>query len=146
MDESIQRVVDGSKLAENAHGKLEEIETVSTQLAQLVQSISSAANQQSKVSEVITKTMEEVGRTSSEASAESRRTAESVGKMAQVTQRLRLSVEAFKLEDDKTPAAKPAAAPAPEAEDIPEVLPEDIYVQSDDGDEAPDTDSISILH
>jgi len=152
MDESIQRVVDGSKLAEDAHGKLEEIEAVSAQLAQLVQSISSAANQQSKASEVITKTMEEVGRTSAEASVESRQTAESVGKMAQVAKRLQVSVETFKLDGDGRPKAKTEAAPEPEAardpeaKEKPEVFPDDIYIQSDDGDEAPAADPVSTLH
>ncbi|MCP4287428.1 MAG: chemotaxis protein, partial [Gammaproteobacteria bacterium] len=43
MEESIQRVVEGSNLANNAHTKLQEIESVSGQLAELIQSISMAA-------------------------------------------------------------------------------------------------------
>ncbi len=40
MEESIQRVVEGSKLADGAYGKLQEIETVTTRLGELIQSIS----------------------------------------------------------------------------------------------------------
>lgn len=103
MEESIQRVVEGSKLADGAHEKLEEIEKVSSQLAQLVQSISEAARQQAQSSQWISKTMQDVGQTSSQTSRASRQTIESMEKMAAVAQKLSDSVEAFKLPEQAAP-------------------------------------------
>ena len=103
MEESIQRVVEGSKLADGAHAKLEEIENVSSQLAQLVQSISETAKQQAKSSEWITKTMEDVGQTTSLTSSASQQTIESMKKLAAVAQKLLQSVEAFKLAEQAAP-------------------------------------------
>ena len=99
MEESIQRVVEGSNLANNAHDKLQEIETVSTQLAGLIQSISKAATQQAKASEGITKTMEDVGKVSEHNSAASRQTALAIKRLSKTSEQLATSVEAFKLEE-----------------------------------------------
>jgi twitching motility protein PilJ len=100
MEESIQRVVEGSNLANNAHNKLQEIETVSTQLAELIQSISMAATQQAKASDGITKTMEEVGKVSARNSAASQKTALAIKRLSETSEQLATSVEAFKLDDD----------------------------------------------
>lgn len=97
MEESIQRVVEGSKLADGARIKLEEIEHVSTQLSDLIQSISMASKQQARASENIAKTMEEVGDISSQTSAASRQTAVSMRNMSETADRLRVSVATFKL-------------------------------------------------
>lgn len=97
MEESIQRVVHGTRLADGAHGKLEEIKSVSTELAELVQAISMAAKQQAESSENISKTMQEVARISSQASLQGRQTADSIAKLAKTSDELRESVEAFKL-------------------------------------------------
>jgi len=101
MEESIQRVVEGSGLADDAYKKLQEIEGVSTRLAELIQSISMAADQQAKASENISKTMEEVGVVSSQNSAASRQTATAMDKLASSSDQLRLSVEAFKLVEEE---------------------------------------------
>ena len=99
MEENIQRVVEGSNLANNAHNKLQEIETVSTQLAELVRSITVAATQQAKASDGITKTMEQVGRVSAKNSAASQQTALAIKRLSETSEQLATSVEAFKLED-----------------------------------------------
>jgi twitching motility protein PilJ len=99
MEESIQRVVEGSNLANNAHNKLQEIETVSTQLAELIQSISMAATQQAKASDSITKTMEEVGKVSAQNSAASRQTAVAIKRLSETSEQLATSVEAFKVDE-----------------------------------------------
>ena len=99
MEESIQRVVEGSNLADNAHNKLQEIETVSTQLAKLIQSISMAATQQAKASDSITKTMEEVGKVSAQNSAASQKTAVVIRRLSETSEQLATSVEAFKLDE-----------------------------------------------
>jgi twitching motility protein PilJ len=103
MEESIQRVVEGSNLANNAHNKLQEIETVSTQLAELIQSISMAATQQAKASDSITKTMEEVGKVSAQNSAASRQTAVAIKRLSETSEQLATSVEAFKVDEAENP-------------------------------------------
>jgi twitching motility protein PilJ len=103
MEESIQRVVEGSNLADNAHNKLQEIETVSTQLAELIQSISMAATQQAKASDGITKTMEEVGKVSAQNSAASRQTAVAIKRLSETSEQLATSVETFKLDEPAKP-------------------------------------------
>jgi methyl-accepting chemotaxis protein len=100
MEESIQRVVEGSKLADGARRKLQEIETVSTQLGDLIQSISMASKQQAKASEEIAKTMEEVGEISAQTSTASRQTALSMKNLAQMSSQLNESVSVFRLSED----------------------------------------------
>ena len=101
MEESIQRVVHGSKLADNAHGRLQEIETVSAELADLVSAISQAALEQAISSQQITETMKQVGQISSKASLQGRRTAVSITNLAKTSEQLRASVEAFKLAEEE---------------------------------------------
>jgi len=101
MEESIQRVVEGSNLADNAFGKLQEIETVTVQLGELIQAISMASKQQATASEHIAKTMEDVGEISSQTSAASRQTAISMRNLAQISDQLNESVAVFKLEEKK---------------------------------------------
>ncbi len=111
MEESIKRVVEGSNLANNAHNKLQEIETVSTQLAELIQSISMAATQQAKASDSITKTMQEVGKVSVQNSAASRQTAVAIKRLSETSRQLATSVEVFKLDEAADPQPeKPADA------------------------------------
>ena len=100
MEESIQRVVEGSTLADNAHQKLQEIEAVSDQLAELIQSISIAATEQAKSSENITKTMEEMGLVSSKNLAASRQTSQVINQLAVTSDKLAASVSAFRLEEE----------------------------------------------
>ncbi len=100
MEESIQRVVDGSRLADGARNKLQEIENVSVQLGELIQSISLASKQQAKASEEIAKTMEEVGEISSQTSSASRQTAVSMKSLAQMSAHLNESVSVFRLSED----------------------------------------------
>ena len=100
MEESIQRVVEGSTLADNAHRKLQEIEDVSNHLAELIQSISTAATQQAKSSENITKTMEEMGLVSSKNLTASRQTTKAINLLAETSDKLAASVSAFRLEKE----------------------------------------------
>jgi len=100
MEDSIQRVVRGTQLADGAHGKLEEIKAVSAQLAELVQSISAAARQQALSSENISTTMKKIGEISSQASVQGRQTALSITNLAKTSEQLHASVEAFKLPEE----------------------------------------------
>jgi twitching motility protein PilJ len=100
MEDSIQRVVDGTQLADGAHGKLEDIEAVSTQLAELVKAISMAAKEQALSSENISTTMRKVGQVSKQASLQGRQTALSITNLAKTSEQLRESVEAFTLAEE----------------------------------------------
>lgn len=99
MEESIQRVVEGSRLADDARKKLQEIETVSNRLGELIQSISLASKQQAKASGEIARTMEEVGEISAQTSGASRQTAVSMKSLAQMSSQLNESVSVFRLTD-----------------------------------------------
>ncbi len=101
MEESIQRVVDGSRLADNAHAKLNEIETITTRLGELIQSISMASKQQARGSENIARTMQEVGEISSQTSAASRQTAVSMKNLAEMSDQMNESVSVFKVTEEK---------------------------------------------
>jgi len=101
MEESIRRVVEGSTLANDAHNKLQEIESVSSQLAEITQSISTAATQQAKFSEKITMTMEEMGKVSSRNLSASQQTTRAINQLTKTTKGLAASVGTFKLEAEK---------------------------------------------
>lgn len=100
MERSIQQVVDGTELADEAYEKLEEIETVSNQLAELVESISEAARRQAAESENITKLMNEVGKLTGETTAATRETASSMEKITTTSKQLEESIAVFKIEEE----------------------------------------------
>jgi len=100
MEESIQRVVEGSKLADGTHDKLQEIENVALRLGDIVQSISMASKQQARASENIANTMEEVGEISSQTSAASRQTAIAMKSLSQMSDQLNNSVAVFRVNED----------------------------------------------
>jgi twitching motility protein PilJ len=97
IDESIGKVVEGSKLADGAHDKLQEIENVSRQLAELIEAITGATTNQVKMSEAISKTMEEVGEVSRESSLSTQDTAASMNILSKTARDLRSAVEVFKI-------------------------------------------------
>ncbi len=97
IDESIGKVVQGTKLADGAHAKLQEIEVVSNQLAELIEAITSATNSQVSMSETISRTMEDVGEVSRESSLSSQDTATSMNILIQTARELRSAVEVFKI-------------------------------------------------
>jgi methyl-accepting chemotaxis protein len=107
MEQSIQRVVEGSDLANNAHNKLQEIDAVSSQLAQLIKSISMATTQQVSASENITNTMEEMGQVSAKNLTASQQTAAAMKELAETSEKLALSVEIFKLGDNGDSQSQP---------------------------------------
>ncbi|WP_051305159.1 methyl-accepting chemotaxis protein [Desulfogranum mediterraneum] len=104
MDESIAKVVKGTRLADNAHEKLQEIEQVSNQLADLIESIRQASLQQVKVSADISNSMKEVGAVSEETSVASKETAESMNVLSQTARTLTEAVAMFKIETVSPPA------------------------------------------
>lgn len=110
MEQSIQRVVEGSSLANNAHNKLQEIDSVSSQLAQLIKSISMATTQQVAASEHISYTMEEMGQVSTKNLTTSQQTAVAMKKLAETSESLANSVETFKLGDNGASKPEPRLA------------------------------------
>lgn len=95
IDEGISKVVQGSKLADGAHAKLQEIEKVSNDLAELVEAITVATTDQVRASETISQTMKEVGEISRESSLSSQDTATSMNVLNRTARDLRSAVEIF---------------------------------------------------
>jgi len=102
MESTTTEVVRGARLAQDAGVALEEIETVSTNLASLIQNISNAARQQASSAGHISNTMNVIQEITSQTSAGTQATAQSIGNLAQTASALRDSVAGFKLpsEDD----------------------------------------------
>ncbi|MBK6287821.1 MAG: type IV pili methyl-accepting chemotaxis transducer N-terminal domain-containing protein [Gammaproteobacteria bacterium] len=100
MEQTTAEVVRGARLAEDAGVALEEIESVSKNLAALIQNISNAARQQASSAGHISNTMNIIQEITSQTSAGTTATAQSIGKLAGITNELRNSVAGFKLPDD----------------------------------------------
>ena len=97
MEKSTSGVVNGTRLAEDAGGALEEIESVSEQLASLIQAISGAARQQTAAAAEISKTMNGIQDVTTQTAAGTQRTSQSIGNLARLAQDLDKSVAGFKL-------------------------------------------------
>ena len=100
MEQTTAEVVRGARLAEDAGVALEEIESVSKNLAALIQNISNAARLQASSAGHISNTMNIIQGITSQTSAGTTATAQSIGKLAAITNELRNSVAGFKLPDD----------------------------------------------
>lgn len=102
MEETIHEVVIGSALADKAGQTLVEIELVSTRLAQLIQSISESAKRQAESSDDISKAMGNISKVTGLVQIGSKRAAESVKMLVELSDELRGSVAPFKLPEDRT--------------------------------------------
>jgi len=100
MEETIHQVVVGSSLADRAGQSLVEIETISSRLADLLRSISDSAKVQAKSSEDISSAMENISAVTELVQDGSRRAADSVRLLVQLSGDLRTSVAPFKLPAD----------------------------------------------
>lgn len=100
MEQTTSEVVRGARLAQDAGGALEEIETVSQELAELIQNISNAARQQASSAGHISNTMNVIQEITSQTSSGTKTTAQSIGKLAAMAQDLKSSVAGFKLPQD----------------------------------------------
>jgi len=101
MEQTTLEVVRGAKLAEDAGVALEEIDSTSRSLAELIQNISNAARQQASSAGHISNTMNIIQEITSQTSAGTTATAQSIGKLASITNELRNSVDGFKLPEDE---------------------------------------------
>ncbi|MGV6851198.1 MAG: methyl-accepting chemotaxis protein [bacterium] len=97
MEQTTTGVVDGARYAEAAGEALGEIESVSNDLADLIQNISEAAHQQSIAATNISGTMNVIQEITTQTSAGTSQTAESIGNLAELAGELRRSVTDFKL-------------------------------------------------
>ena len=89
MEQTTAEVVRGARLAQDAGVALEEIENVSTNLAELIQNISNAARQQASSAGHISNTMNVIQEITSQTSAGTNATAQSIGHLAEMAIDLR---------------------------------------------------------
>lgn len=97
MEQTTAEVVRGARLAQDAGVALAEIEGVSQTLAELIHSISDAAQLQTSSAGQISHTMAVIQQITSQTSAGSSATAESIGNLAQMASEMRRSVSGFTL-------------------------------------------------
>ena len=101
MEQTTSEVVRGARLAQDAGVALEEIETVSNSLAELIQNISNAARQQASSAGHISNTMNVIQEITTQTSAGTGATAQSIGNLAEMALDLRESVAGFKLPEEE---------------------------------------------
>ncbi len=97
MEETIHEVIVGSALADKAGQSLVEIEQVSAKLSELLQSISESAKAQAKGSADISNAMSDISEVTELVQLGSKRAAESVRTLVQLSGSLQSSVSPFKL-------------------------------------------------
>ena len=102
MEQTTTEVVNGARLAQDAGVALEDIEGVSANLAELIQSISNAARQQASSAGHISNTMNVIQEITSQTSAGTGASAQSIGELAEMALDLRESVAGFTLPDEYT--------------------------------------------
>lgn len=107
MEETIHEVVVGSTLADRAGQALVEIEQVSTRLAELIESISESAKRQATSSEDISQAMGNISKVTELVQTGSKRAADSVKLLVELSDELRGSVAPFKLPEDKFANRRP---------------------------------------
>ncbi len=97
MEASTQGVVEGTTRSDAAGQSLAEIEAVSDELAGLIQSISDATQAQAGTAQRIASNMGEILDVTEQASSGARRSADSIGALAVLSNELKVSVSGFKL-------------------------------------------------
>ncbi len=100
MDASIQEVVQGTTLSENALSRLEDINTRSAEVAQLIGAVASASAKQAAASVKIANTMGAIGSVSAKTAQETKNTSTSMKQMSSVANEMLKSVATFKLKDE----------------------------------------------
>lgn len=101
MEQTTSEVVSGARLAQDAGVALEEIENVSRSLAELIQSISNAARQQASSAGHMSNTMTVIQEITTQTSAGTTATANSIGNLAKLANDMRASVAGFKLPEER---------------------------------------------
>ena len=97
MEKSTQGVVEGAKLSDAAGQALTEIGRVSQELAGLIQSISQTAQAQTDVAKKVAQNMQDIQSITNQTTDGTKRTAVSIGQLANLAADLKGSVAGFKL-------------------------------------------------
>ena len=97
MEKSTQGVVEGAKLSDAAGQALSEIGRVSQELAGLIQSISETTQAQTEVAQTVAKNMQDIQNITTQTTDGTKRTAVSIGQLANLAADLKGSVAGFKL-------------------------------------------------
>ena len=97
MEDSTQEVVEGSKLAENAQERLQEIVTNSKQLADLISSISLSSRQQSRATEEVNKSMGLISTITNNSTSSIINAAKAVYEMDTLVDQLGKAIKRFKI-------------------------------------------------
>ncbi|HUS24958.1 MAG TPA: methyl-accepting chemotaxis protein [Candidatus Binatia bacterium] len=101
MERSTANVVAGAKSAEEAGQALNQIEGSSTDLARLIQEISGSARAQSAAASKIAGTMQVIRDIAVQTSGSAAQTADAVGNLSALSEKLRQSVAGFKLPEQQ---------------------------------------------
>ncbi len=97
MEQSTAEVVSGAELSQGAGTALEQIEAVSHQLAELIDNITENAKQQATAAVSTSDTMNIIQEITIQTSTGTNESAESIGRLSELTNELRKSVSGFKL-------------------------------------------------
>lgn len=109
MEKSIQEVVEGSRLVNQAGRALTDIETSSANLSELILAISVAARQQAQVSEDVARSMNQISETTQTTSAGTKEAAQTINRLASMAETLRESVSQFRLPETEFAGASTSA-------------------------------------
>ncbi len=97
MEKSTSGVVSGARLAENAGGALEEIETVSQQMSELINGMTAQTERQTQDASHISETMGSIREITEQTAAGTQATGRAIARMAELGVQLRASVSGFTL-------------------------------------------------
>ncbi|MDH3688214.1 MAG: methyl-accepting chemotaxis protein [Gammaproteobacteria bacterium] len=97
MERATGEVVEGSRVADAAGKALHEIETVSHELSQLIQAMADTASRQSEEADALSGQMGNVQQVAKDTGAGIQQAADSIGRLADLAQKLERSVAGFKL-------------------------------------------------
>jgi twitching motility protein PilJ len=97
MEKSTQGVVEGAKLSDAAGQALSEIGTVSQQLAQLIEGITTTTEQQARSANDVATSMRDILNITQQTTEGTKRTAVSIGQLAELARELKGSVSGFKI-------------------------------------------------
>lgn len=97
MEKSTVSVVNGARLADSAGHTLAEIREVTQRLAQLIASISTATQSQLKAAQTVAHNMRDILNITTQTTKGTKWTADSMGQIADLAQKLKVSVSGFKV-------------------------------------------------
>lgn len=101
MDSSIQEVVQGTRLSQNALERLDEITERSNEVFELIQGVASAAQQQAETTAILATSMSEIGSISLETAEEAMGASVSMQEMAVMGEDMLQAVATFKLKSEE---------------------------------------------